>query len=193
MRRMLPTLLAVSGLVLLIAMVWAYLATATAVPIGRAGGNDQAAAPGPKAGGESGSEKTGDELIGYTRTDDGAGNVTIEATLVTPGSIKQDPALAERALGIDRSRELGVAVGFLTHSVELGDVDMVASSLLTTANGEQRPLRWQSLSDDSHHRSGTLVFDLSGVDLGGQGRLTLTVKEVAGVPVRTFTWALPLP
>lgn len=193
MRRILPTLLVVFGLVLLIAMVWAYLATATAGPSGKAAGDSQTVAAAPASGDSMSGESGSDELVGYTRTDDGAGNVTLEATLVTPGAVKQDPALAERANGIDSSKELAVAVGFLTHSVDLSGVDMAASSVLTTPSGEKKPLRWESSSDSMHHRSGTLVFDRTGIDLSGQGRLTLTVKGVAGVPARTFTWALPLP
>ncbi|HET9476809.1 MAG TPA: hypothetical protein VFP63_04900 [Dehalococcoidia bacterium] len=45
-----------------------------------------------------------------------------------------------------------------THSGDLGSIDMVAAARFAMGGDSQEPEAWVSESDDSHHRSGVLVF-----------------------------------
>jgi hypothetical protein len=106
-----------------------------------------------------------------------AGNVTVSVTpltLQTPGTT------------------LDFDVRLETHSVDLG-VDLTQLAVLRTASGaEVKATRWTGGS--GHHVDGTLSFpsiDLAGKRVAGSGTLTLLVRNLAGVPERTFTWDLP--
>lgn len=50
-----------------------------------------------------------------------------------------------------------------THSGDLGSIDMVDASRLAVGGTFQEPETWVSESDDTHHRSGVLVFTWDGV------------------------------
>jgi hypothetical protein len=45
-----------------------------------------------------------------------------------------------------------------THSGGLGSVDLVEAAKLNTGAGPLEPEAWVASSDESHHRSGVLVF-----------------------------------
>ena len=74
-----------------------------------------------------------------------------------------------------------------THSVNLGE-DMVAVSLLRDDQGrEYRPLRWDGSPPGGHHRNGVLEFP----NLEGNIKsFTLLIRNIAGVPERTFEWKM---
>lgn len=182
------------GLVALVAVAWIYLqdrqqaassATATSATTGQADTVESSASTGtPSAGQESAST--------YTAEDDGAAGVRVSAATLTPGAVKEDPTLGEMAALFEPTTELGVLVMFETHSGDLSQLDLVALSNLKGPDGDHRAVRWVPESESGHHRSGMLVFERGSLDLAGAGDLTLTVRDVAGVPARTLTWLLPL-
>jgi len=194
MNRRLYVLVAVLGLALVIGVAWIYggrqASTASPSTSGAAAVASASTGSGP---GSVDSTATGDApsgASGYVAQDEGQGSVQVSATLLTPGSIGQDDLLSGLAgqVGAD---EFGIAVTFLTHSVDLSELDLVALSTLRTPKGDVAPLRWVSESDAGHHRSGMLVFPSSKVDLNASGNFSLIMKGIAGVPERDMTWSLP--
>jgi len=74
-----------------------------------------------------------------------------------------------------------------THSVSL-DFDLVAVSLLKDDQGhEYRASLWNGSPAGGHHRSGVLEFPAVAKDTKS---ITLSIKDIAGVPERTFEWKL---
>ena len=51
-----------------------------------------------------------------------------------------------------------VKIQFTTHSGDLNRIDMERAAVLRRGEADEQPARWISLSDDSHHRTGVLVF-----------------------------------
>lgn len=74
-----------------------------------------------------------------------------------------------------------------THSVEI-DQDLTAVSDLRDDQGRQyRPAKWEGSPPGGHHRKGVLSFPA----LESSARsVTLTIRDIAGVAERTFTWAV---
>lgn len=78
-------------------------------------------------------------------------------------------------------------VAMNTHSVEL-DYDLARLAVLRTDRGDEViPLRWDG-ARGGHHVNGTLYFP--AMDLKGVQWVELVIREVAGVPERTFRWEL---
>lgn len=74
-----------------------------------------------------------------------------------------------------------------THTVPL-DFDLVAVSLLKDDQGhEYRASLWNGSPAGGHHRSGVLEFPAIAKDTKS---ITLSIKDIAGVPERTFEWKL---
>jgi len=74
-----------------------------------------------------------------------------------------------------------------THSVNLSQ-DLVTVSTLTDSNGKKYlPSKWDGSPPGGHHRSGILEFPAIN---GKPESVTLTIREVASVPERTFTWKI---
>ncbi len=97
--------------------------------------------------------------------------VTVE---VTPLNLN-DPA----------ATTLDFKVGLNTHSVNL-NYDFKSIATLSDDAGEKIPAtKWDGPSSGGHHVSGTLSFLLP--KNRGQS-LTLTLRGIADVPERTFTW-----
>jgi len=72
-----------------------------------------------------------------------------------------------------------------THSVPL-DQDLTAVAVLHDNEGrEYKPLAWDGSPPGGHHRRGTLVFPALS---GPVTSVTLTIRDVAGVAARDFTW-----
>lgn len=117
--------------------------------------------------------------------DAGAGGVTVEASLAT----------AEYLVSKGQPADMwGFLVSVETHSVNLTGVDILARASLRDASGRIfRPVGWRPLSEDSHHRSGLLLFQ-GGV--AGQPALTeeklkdtqLVFSDIGGVPERVLSW-----
>lgn len=75
-------------------------------------------------------------------------------------------------------------VAFETHSIDLTFyVEQIAT--LSDETGTSYVPHWEGSPPGGHHRSGTLRFT---PDLTKPTTITLTFKDVAAVPERTFTW-----
>ena len=117
--------------------------------------------------------------------DAGAAGVTVEASLATA------EFLASKGQPADK---WGFLVTVDTHSVDLTAIDIVARASLRDANGRVlKPIGWRPLSEDSHHRSGLLLFQGGAA---GQPALTdqklkdvqLVFSDLAGVRERVLVW-----
>ena len=110
---------------------------------------------------------TGDDL---TQTNDEA-MVTVA---VTPLNLNDKSAAT-----------LDFKIALNTHSVDLG-YDLTAIATLSNDAGETvQPLKWDGPAGGGHHRGGTLSFP----QLKNRSQeLTLTLRGIAAVPERTFSW-----
>jgi len=89
---------------------------------------------------------------GSTRTVS-VGGIDVEATWLGSGDQLGDD-LEAYPLG----SFLLLEVSLDTHSGDLGSVDLVEAAKLNTGAGPLEPEAWVASSDESHHRSGVLVF-----------------------------------
>ncbi|MEN8232824.1 MAG: YHS domain-containing protein [Thermodesulfobacteriota bacterium] len=76
---------------------------------------------------------------------------------------------------------------FDTHSVDLSFDPIAISTLELDNNIALRPEKWDGAAPGGHHRSGTLIFKSIPKETKS---LKLTLRNVAGVPERTFIWNL---
>ena len=104
-----------------------------------------------------------------TRTEEQA-NVTV---VVTPIDLSLD------------SKEWKFEVVMNTHSVEL-DQDVAKIAVFIDDQGkEYQPLRWEGAEAGGHHREGVLVFnEIQPIPKS----VELKIKDVGGVPERSFKW-----
>jgi hypothetical protein len=81
-----------------------------------------------------------------------------------------------------------------THAVDLDGYDLTRLATLRTDDGREiAPASWEA-PKGGHHRSGRLVFPATSPDgtalLSGARGVELLIRDVAGVPERSFRWAL---
>jgi len=88
-----------------------------------------------------------------------AGGVTIDATWLTADSLPDVDADLS-AYPLDEFAAIEVA--FTTHSGDLNEIAMDEAASLRTGTETVAPAAWLSVSDDSHHREGVLVFERQG-------------------------------
>ncbi len=188
-----------AGFVALVAVAWFYLQAQQQASSGAAaqtvasGGSAPADQGGSAAASPTATPPTQQpDAPTYVAEDEGAGGVNVRAAALTPGAVEQDPSRAELADTLDPATEVGFLIVFETHAGDLSKLDLVALSSLDSPDGEHRAIRWVGEDDSSHHRSGMLVFERGGLELAAIGDLTLSIRDVAGVPSRTLTWRLPL-
>ena len=137
------------------------VAVALAVACGGGGGGADRASPTPGAD--------------LTRTAEAAG-ITVEGTWLVPDSLGEvDADLSAYPLN---EFEL-VKIAFTTHSGDLNKVDMEQAATLNGDGADIRPEAWISLSDDSHHREGVLVFKRTEADGPAELTVDLADSEVA--------------
>jgi hypothetical protein len=119
-------------------------------------------------GGDGGSDRAsptaGEDL---TRSAE-AGGITVEGTWLVADSLGEVEADLS-AYPLDGF--VLVEIAFTTHSGDLNKVDMEEATTLSEGRAELRPEAWISLSDDSHHRGGIMVFKRTEAD----GPVELTV------------------
>ena len=129
------------------------VAVALAVACSGDGGADDRATPTP-----------GEDL---TRSAE-AGAITVEGTwLVADSLVDVDADLSAYPL----DGFVLIEISFTTHSGDLNKVDMEQAVTFSEGGADIRPEAWVSLSDDSHHRGGVLVFERTETD----GPVELTV------------------
>lgn len=116
-----------------------------------------------------------------TAKDQGQGGVTIKATWVVAGSPEAKSA------GLDRYLAFSVVMD--THSVDLSQYDLLKLSVLRDEKGNEiPPAAWESLSEDSHHRSGVMKFP-KGAEEDARS-LDLVIRDVGGARERVLRWEL---
>src|SRR6266542_3220624 len=82
-----------------------------------------------------------------------------------------------------------------THAGDLDGYDLTKLAILRADDGrEVRPTEWTA-GPGGHHRAGRLVFPAAAADgqpLIGDGARTLelVIRDLAGVPERSFRWTL---
>lgn len=109
-----------------------------------------------------------------------AGTTTAEEQTMTnaEGGMTVDVTPQRNA---DGSWDFAVAVN---NHVQDVTQDMIAASSLTVASGNiVKPIAWEGDPPGGHHRSGTLKFDTLSAP-----PKTLTIRNLGGVPERTFEW-----
>jgi hypothetical protein len=77
-----------------------------------------------------------------------------------------------------------------THSVNLDTLDLARLATLKTPAGDLAPSGWDA-PKGGHHRAGTLMFAATTADGRpsiGAGPIELLIRDVAGVPERSFQW-----
>jgi len=152
----------------LVAIGLSVVLAVVALACGGGGGGDDRASP-----------TAGEDL---TRSVE-AGGITVDGTwLVAEGLGEVDADLSAYPL----DKFVLVEIAFTTHSGDLNEIDMEQASGLKQGGEAAVPVAWVSLSDDSHHREGILVFQRTEAD----GPVELTVdmgddEEVA------LTWESP--
>lgn len=114
--------------------------------------------------------------------DRGEGGVEVEVLYATPAYARTSNDKALQRFQPDRYAVFIVSLN--THSGDLRGYDLVKLSELLAGGKRYTALRWESTSDDSHHRAGALIFAKVEPPLP----VELTIKNIAGVPVRTFRW-----
>ncbi len=115
------------------------------------------------------------DAAGLTKTDR-TGPVTVEVTPLPPATAGEP---------------LKLEVVFDTHSVNLDAVPLERVVVVRSGAGAVAPVGVESAKGSGHHRAAVLVYPGS-VLAGGATALEVVVKEVGGVPERTFRWDLPL-
>ena len=110
-----------------------------------------------------------------TRTAE-AGGITVEGTwLAAEGVGEVDADLSAYPL----DQFVLVEIAFTTHSGDLNKVDMEQEATLREGGADIRPEAWLSLSDDSHHRAGVLVFKRAQAEGPAELTVALGDEEVA--------------
>jgi DNA-binding beta-propeller fold protein YncE len=136
----------------------------------------------PAAGASAGAS---DPSAAPRKQDRGAGGVTFAARPAERSFLQSKGVVPDR---------WGFLVELDTHSVDLMSIDVASRATLRTAPGaELKPLEWRGLSEDSHHRSGLLLFsrneaEKQGIETDNPGALELVLHDVAGVKQRVLRW-----
>ncbi|MEK7247699.1 MAG: hypothetical protein AAB092_04420 [Chloroflexota bacterium] len=106
------------------------------------------------SGSDAGNTGPTDDGADLTRTAEADG-ITVDATWLTEESAADvDADLSAYPL----DRFVAVKIAFTTHSGDLNKIAMEEAATLQTRTETLQPEAWVSLSDDSHHREGVVVF-----------------------------------
>jgi len=101
-----------------------------------------------------------------------AGGVTVEATWLTKATAGE----VDADLSAYPSDEyVLIELKLDTHSGDLNEIDLERKAALKQDGATLEPETWLSLSDDSHHREGVLVFPRSFKE--GEVELTVPIKD----------------
>ncbi len=154
---------------------------AQATATGTTQGGGQATATGTTQGGGQ---------VELTQSDS-QGGVEIDVTWVTPETLGELDS--EQARGYGLEDHVLLEVEFTTHSGDLSGLDMTGLSAIRVGGQEYAPQAWESISDDSHHRAGVLVFTRKAPDGASldAGAVELVMKGIADVAERLFRWQWP--
>ena len=116
-----------------------------------------------------------------------ASNAASAADNLTQTNAEASVTVAVTPLNLDdqSAATLDFDIALNTHSVDLG-YDLTQIATLSSDSGEKaQPTKWNGPTGGGHHREGTLSFP----QLKQRGQtLMLTLRGIADVPERTFTW-----
>lgn len=140
---------------------------------------------GAAAAGSAGAEAAGTES--YVRSGSAEGGVAVTATLALPAYFAAS-GLGQEADRLRAGDGVLVKLEFETHQGDLSRYDAVANSSLVTDQASVSAVEWIPVNNDSHHRAGYLRFPARAV---AGSRLTLQLRNLAGVPSRSFEWIVP--
>ena len=170
--------------ILLLAAVGALAAAACS------GDDEDGSAVRPSPPAATGAAQTGGE-VELTQSDS-QGGVEIDVTWVTPETLGDLDSEGARGYGLDDYVLLEVK--FTTHSGDLSRLDMTGISAIRVGGQEYAPQAWESISDDSHHRAGVLVFARAAPDGASldAGTVEVVMKGIANVAERVFRWQWPV-
>ena len=137
------------------------------------------------------SPATGTTQVKLTQSND-QGGVEIDVTWVTPETLAKLDSEEARSYGLDEYVLLEVE--FTTHSGDLSRLDMTVLSAIRAGGQEYAPMAWESISDDSHHRAGVLIFARTAPDGASldAGTVELAMKGIGNVTERVFRWQWPV-
>ncbi len=108
------------------------------------------------------------QVAAYETKENEGGEVTVSVTPIT----------------LKRGFPASFDIAFETHSVDLAfDVEQIAS--LEDETGIVYTPHWDGSPPGGHHRKGILRFT---PDLSSPKTITIILKDIAGIPTRTFTW-----
>lgn len=131
----------------------------------------------------------------YTRTHSGGG-VDVKAIYASAEyfTAANDPKGAQR---FRPAEQIVFLLTFDTHSGDLTKYDVMRNVRLRTGSGKEYvPAAWESTSNDSHHRTGAVIFPAASGDHKVIGpkvtAIVLVITNLAGVPTRTLEWPLPI-
>ncbi len=106
-----------------------------------------------------------------TRTEE-AGGITVEATWLTEAAADEvDTDISPYPL----DEYVLLQIKLDTHSGDLNEIDLEREAALKQGATVLAPQAWLSLSDDSHHREGVLVFPRALQN--GEVKLTLPIQD----------------
>ncbi len=127
----------------------------------------------------------------------GAGSEAVAQSSDLPAQSSDLPAMSgmEKGLKIEvKPVELNpdgpakFSISLKTHSGSL-DFDLAAISELKDDKGKiYKPTGWDGSPPGGHHRSGVLSFPK--IEAGAK-QIKLIIRDVRGVPERTFEWVMP--
>jgi len=101
-----------------------------------------------------------------------AGGVTVEATWLTKATAGEVDA---DLTAYPPDEYVLIELKLDTHSGDLNEIDLEREAALKQDGATLEPETWLSLSDDSHHREGVLVFPRSFKE--GEVELTVPIKD----------------
>jgi hypothetical protein len=108
-----------------------------------------------------------------------AGGVTVDATWLTAATLTDlDADLSAYPL----DRFVAVEIAFTTHSGDLSKIAMEEAATLQAGTETIRPEAWVSVSDDSHHRKGVVIFERTA--RSGAAELVVELQDGQKVSLR---------
>jgi len=123
------------------------------------------------SGSDAGDAETTEDRADLTQTAEADG-ITVDATWLTVESAADvDADLSAYPL----ERFVAVEIAFTTHSGDVNKIAMEEAARLRIGSRTLQPEAWMSISDDSHHREGIVVF--AGIQGSGPVELLLELES----------------
>jgi hypothetical protein len=129
--------------------------------------------------------------VGETAAPTAAQPAGLQAQTAEAGAVTV--TLTPRTLTDPAAQTLDFDVALNTHSVDLSG-DLAKLAVLRAGVNQVTATSWTAPADGGHHVTGVLSFP--AVDANGQSILqsaktiVVTIRNLAAVPLRTFTWTL---